>query len=312
MKKFFLILINVGTLVFMLSGCQDDVSTDTKNVSESVKNALKIMSRMQKLERMGLSSPSVTNEKVGIKRQISAHSMPNTDSLELEQSEWITCAQQQYVETDENYTWVLDYGEQGCMDGEFFMKGKMVETYSETDGIYTSTIVYTNFGDESYIMSGKTIYTGSYEWPENVEDSISYSGFFEYSEDLQITCTEHEKTETYMIISSGKEKYDEKGFITEKEYSKIQFENGDTYERSIEKPLLYSFACESEDDTPTDWIFTYVAGVESNVYKEKGQEGQFSIDYGAGTCDNIITITEKEETYQIDLSKDLENEVPLF
>lgn len=315
MKKFFLIFGGFIAFLSLLSACQEEVQPDTGHVSESVKSALKVMSSLQKLDRMGLSSPSITNEKVGIKRQGSesgGRSRTTSDSLALEQPEWVTCARQEYVESGENYTWVLDYGEKGCTDGEYLMKGKMTETYTQKDGTFTSTIVYTNFGDNSYSMNGKTVYSGSHAWPENEEDSTAYSGFFEYSEDLQITFTEDGKTEKYTVVSSGRERYNEKGFTTEKEESKVQFDNGDFYERNVGKPLVYSFDCESNDDKPSEWIFTYVSGTESNTYKEQGEEGQFSIDYGIGTCDNIITITENGNTYTLDLGKDWEEQTNLF
>lgn len=212
----------------------------------------------------------------------------------IEDCEHTSCAQEEFTEnSDGSFTWVLDYGD-GCeeYDGTV-LKGKIIETFTDDENGFSGTIVYENFGesdgDEEYIINGTETFSGSFESDDDDEERGSYT----YSESLQITVD----GETFTVTGSGTETFDSLGYTLEGK-SRYEASNGDFAETEITTPLYFSHDCENDD------VFEPVSGVEETTYNEGGESGDFVIDFGSGTCDNIITITENGETYQIDLEEE--------
>lgn len=214
------------------------------------------------------------------------------DDYYLEDCEYTSCAKEEFTEnSDGSYTWVIDYGVDGCEEHDGYrLRGKMTETYTEDDNGFSGTIVYENFGDDEYMMSGTENFNGTHE---DFEDSLDFSGSYTYSENLVVTIED----EIFTITASGTEKFDNQGF-TEEYNARYEASDGDFAEVKTTKPLYFSDACESQD------VFEYVSGVEEVKYQEDGESGEFITDYGNGTCDNILTITEDGETYQIDAEEE--------
>ncbi|MEP4091108.1 hypothetical protein [Reichenbachiella sp.] len=321
MKKLFLILGIFAAMLTAMTSCQDDTvapgSQTSGKKAESVKNALRAMSNSQALERLGFGSSSVLNSQAGLSagrtksgaRKLTTARTTGDSTIIDGEVEWSTCATETFVEnTDGSYTWTLDYGEDGCEDDGYLMKGKLVETFVEDGNKFSGTIEYFNFGDQYFSQNGKETFSGTWEESGNEEDSIdwSYSGTYEYSENLEYKYKEDEVEETYAVVASGKQSYDENGFTVSEEDYTYTAANGDSFSGNVGKPLFYSYKCEG--DSENDWIFAYVSGTENYKYKEGDENGEFSINYGDGACDNIVTITENGESYDIDLGKEWEDE----
>lgn len=314
-----------AAMLSTLVSCDDEAGTpggdlEAKTKGASVKSALKMLSQNQAMERMGFGAASMLNNQFGMsagRTQSGARKLTTArtagDSTTVDDHTdcgWTTCADETYIENEDgSVTWILDYGEEGCEDYDYFMKGKIVETYTYDDNSYSGTIEYFNFGDEYFTQNGTSTFSGTWE-DFTSEDSTewSYSGSYEHSEDMTYTYIDEEADveETYAIISSGKQSYDETGFTVIEEDYTYTAENGDTFSGSVSTPLFYSYECDSDDNDV--WIFMYVSGVQHYTYDEGDVAGNFSIDYGDGSCDNIITITENGETYDVDLGEAWEDE----
>lgn len=326
MKKFFLILFVFAAMLSTLVSCDDDskipdADLKAKTKGASVKSALKVLSNNQNMERMGFGGASMLNNQFGMtaaRTQSGARKLStartvedSTDVDDHTDCEWTTCATETYVENDDgSITWTLDYGEDGCEDYGYWMKGKIIETYIYDENTYSGTIEYINFGDEYFTQNGTSTFSGTWEdnWSEEDSTDYSYSGTYQHSEDMEYTYIDEDEDieETYSVVASGKQSYDETGFTVEEEDYTYTAENGDTFSGSVSTPLFYSYECETDDND--QWIFVYVSGVENYTYAESDATGTFSIDYGDGECDNIITITENGETYEIDLGEEWEDD----
>ncbi len=213
-----------------------------------------------------------------------------------------SCATETFVDNEDgSYTYTVDYGE-GCEDYGYFMRGKMTETFSETNNTYFVTITYENFGGEDWTMNGTETYSGT--WEDNENDSTDYNGTFEWSEDIVLTYIEEDGVvEEVTVIGSGAEKFDPTGATTERADFTYTLNTGEYFSTSVNIPLFYSYAC-------PDNVFVYVSGEEQIEYNEGNNEpnGLFIINYGQGDCDNIVTVTENGETYTVDLSDEWEDE----
>lgn len=332
MKRGFLIL---GIFVAFLTACQDDnvapgpdpTSPNTEK-TEAVKGALKVMSSLQGLDRLGFSSPSLFNGGMGFQANGRENGISNgrlslttarmagdtTDNGGGDgEDDWTTCAEQEFTDNgDGTYSWVLDYGVDGCEEYGYFMKGKMIETYGGDGDSFSSKLEYFGFGNEYYTQDGTSEYSGTWtldaEGANSPQDSAgwSVSGEYTHKEDLTISISEEDFNETFTYKAEGSQEFDEKGSTEKAGFRKYTASNGDFYNTTIDTPLYFSYECISEDSE--SWIFVQVSGTESTTYQEGDVAGEFSINYGDGTCDNIITVTENGESYDIDLGEQWEDE----
>lgn len=342
MKRLILIF---GIFLTVFTACQEDQvapsgdQNPTNQKSEAAKEVLNIISGMKGFDRLGFGSPSVFTGGFGLSstgsvngRQLSTARMQSDttdngggdggggsgegdDHFDGE-CEWTSCAEQTFTENaDGSFTWILDYGTDGCEEYGYTIKGKIIETYKEDGNTFTSSIEYVNFGDDFYLMNGTSSYSGTWSEPDfgAGEDTLmfSYSGSYTYAEDLMITTKDSVDgvlvEETIKLEASGSESYDEKGSTTNEGFSKYTLSNGDFYNTTISTPLYYSFECDTDLENGS-YVFVYVSGVESTSWQEGTESGEFSVNYGDGTCDNIITVTENGESYDVDLGEEWEDD----
>ncbi|MFY0608555.1 MAG: hypothetical protein JXR10_17695 [Cyclobacteriaceae bacterium] len=224
-----------------------------------------------------------------------------------------------------NYRFTLDFGD-GCeFDGELF-KGKLIETGSYTDNSFSATTLFDNFGGEDWSINGTESFNGTWEGfdfddedfdedydDEDFEDEDwDYSMEYEFTLDLNEIYVDFQYTEDDNEVkitveteykADGKEREDENGFIIESNNESVVLNTGEEFHSTVDAPLVYSYACEDEADV---WI--PVEGIESGSYTFEGESGTYSIDYGDGTCDNIVTYTENGEFEVVDLGDFWEDE----
>ncbi len=207
------------------------------------------------------------------------------------------CYTETFNETDNSYEFILDFGD-GCeVDGEF-MKGRLVERGTFTDNSFSSEVEYTGFGGTDWEVTGTEAYNGT--WSEDEADSAVWESAYTFSSDLVETITEEEGTIEVTYMANGSERMDEASFVVESSNETVSVSTGESYESSVETPLVMDFTC--------DVAYIFVSGVEAGSYSyvDEGGEtisGTYSVDYGDGTCDNLITITEDGESEVIDLSE---------
>jgi hypothetical protein len=349
MKRLVLIF---GIFLAVFTACQEEGITPpmdknpTAIKSAAAKEVLNIAATLQGLDKLGFGSPSLFTKGVGFSSSNNGSGRKLTTARKLTKARikgdstdtgdgdddgeweedhdgecgWTTCATETFTENaDGSFTWVIDYGVDGCEENGYFMKGKMVEIYTEVGITFTSTVEYVDFGDNYYLMNGTSSYSGI--WEETKIESndpemdsmlfdYDFSGSFAYIENLTVMIKDTLEDgalseETIAIEAQGSETYNKDGSTANEGFSKYTLSNGDFYNTTIDTPLFYSFACEYSE-TKDKYVFIEVSGVESTSWKQGTELGEFSVNYGDGTCDNIITITENGESYDVDLSEEWE------
>ncbi|MCR9253009.1 MAG: hypothetical protein NXI20_21535 [bacterium] len=245
--------------------------------------------------------------------------------------EWETCADVTETENaDGSYTIVYDYGE-GCQevdcDYEITVFGKLTDTFFWTEdetsedswsGSSNGSTVFENFGERfaeeedgevynwEYIIDGNSEYTNTFS-ETFTEDDFAFTSDETYKENLTITEVEDGEQYSFSMTSDVEETYEygngeDKLTVTKGDYD-FSGEDGESYSARVISPLVMLFDCEGAEDED-EYVFTFVSGVEEITY-----EGEtYSIDYGNGTCDNIVTITNPDGTTEtVDLG-DYEDE----
>ncbi len=229
---------------------------------------------------------------------------------ETDEEETPSCLTETYEDDGAgNYTFTIDFGD-GCEYYGEFMKGKMVEKGTYTDNNFTSEVVYTNFGGEDWSINGTHSYSGTWssidDAGEEVDSLYMFDASYEFAANLQMEYTEygyHDSTEVSTgeqiikvnYVADGSETADENGYTVQTRNESVEVSTGESFDSKVDSPLFYNNACGEEDV----WIF--VSGVESGSYTYGDESGTYSIDYGDGTCDNIITVTENGVSEEIDL-----------
>ncbi|MFY0601570.1 MAG: hypothetical protein JXR03_17980 [Cyclobacteriaceae bacterium] len=222
------------------------------------------------------------------------------------------CYKEEYTEDENgNYTWVVDFGD-GCdLEGEEFLKGKIVSSGTFTDNTFSDMTEYIGFGGEDWEMNGKESSAGTYTFGTDTTDWEDFSSTYEFNSAIELTFTEEfdedstgtsSETETISWKSSGKESFDEFSFTVESMEDSFEASTGEAYNSTVESPLVMNFECEEED------VYTFVSGIESGTYSYDGESGAFSLNYGDGSCDNIVEVTEDGETFEIDFSDEWEED----
>ena len=236
-------------------------------------------------------------------------SMNNTSSDTTDQTP--SCVTESWEDDGNgNYTFTLDFGD-GCDYYGEFMKGKMVEVGSYSDNSFSSNVTYTDFGGTDWSIDGTYKFSGTWEDQTEQsgtepEDSIwmfdatytfeadimqEYTEYG-YDEDSEVSTGEQIITVDYEAV--GEEEMDENGYTVKTKNESVSISTGDSYTTQVDAPLHFNYTCEGE-------IWVYVSGVESGTYTEADATVNYSIDYGDGTCDNIIVVTENGVSEEIDL-----------
>ncbi len=209
----------------------------------------------------------------------------------------VDCFTETYNETETSYEFTLDFGD-GCeVDGEF-MKGRLVERGTFTDNSFSSEIEFTGFGGRDWEVSGTETYNGT--WSEDEADSSVWESAYTFASDLVEIITYEEGTFEVTYQATGSERMDESSFVIESSNEVVSVSTGESYESTVETPLVMDFNCDWEE------VYIFVSGLETGSYSyvdDAGEtiSGTYSVDYGNGTCDNLITVTEDGVSEEIDL-----------
>jgi hypothetical protein len=318
-------LLYAGVVAALVAGsCSDD--EEAVGVEQLSEYALEYLStRMGSMSAMGDARNSPVNQSFnGIMNnlglaggRVSDDSTVIGDTTVIDPGYWTTCAEVSETENEDgSRTIVYDYGE-GCDEGwgdwTYILRGKWIQTslnqvrYAGTTihNDYRYTMDYENYGG-TY-----TYDTMSYDWELNggsdfegysMYDTVNYefSGRYSYEDDTEYTYDNL----SYRYISSGESFYDSKQYVIEA--SDYRYSNGSNYYQvTVLKPLVYKYDCWLEMDQLNRFCFwmTYVSGQERISYQQGEERGEFIIDYGDGSCDNIIYIIENGERIKIDLSQ---------
>ena len=331
-------------VVIFIAGCSDDESAkiqQTQGLSNAVSGYLLLKYGGQ------IGSTSLESNMAGPANNSFTSMLGNfgftggrLDSVDVDTIiyddpwKWTTCA---VVTVDENANGstseTYDYGD-GCFEGndeyQYWVQGKYTSTYQnqyEQNGDvflddYFYSILYDNYGgtyygsyyeggESSWSTNGHSHYSGNSTYDEATG---VFSGEYEYNSEVIYKWDEAK----YFSKSLGSSKYDEDKFIIEgiNEYESINdpYSTNDNYYKSeILDPLVYDYSCyqnyysEEGFATSSHWFFAYVSGIEAIDFRENGVAGSFIIDYGNGSCDNLVTIIEEGIEYEIDIVEFYQN-----
>lgn len=207
----------------------------------------------------------------------------------------VDCMIETFTETENSYEFTLDFGD-GCEVYGEFMKGKLVEKGTFTDNTFSSEVEYFGFGGRDWEVSGTETYNGT--WTEDAADSSVWESAYTFATDLVETYTEEGTTVEVDYQANGSERMDETSFVVESANETVSVSTGESYQSTVDTPLVMDFNC--------DEAYIFVSGVESGSYTYIDENnatinGTYSVDYGNGACDNLITITEDGVSEEIDL-----------
>lgn len=229
------------------------------------------------------------------------------------------CGSYQYIQNpDGSITYTSDYGK-GCEtdygDTRSIMFGKTSFTYKYTNtrsgsvyhSDYYSRFYSQNFGGQyitptdtsSWLSNGHGSYHGSSSYDtakQTYEGNYSYSDTSDYS---------YNKT-LYSYQSIGTSYYNNQKSVDQ--MHSYRYANGDDYYKSVLlAPIVRDYSCNAYGGgfapaVAYCMIAWPVSGREVIQYRQNGVEGQFTIDYGDGSCDSLITIIEDGKEIVIDMS----------
>ena len=212
-----------------------------------------------------------------------------------------------------NFTYTLDFGD-GCDYYGEFLKGKLVEKGSYNESSFSSTTTYTNFGGQDWTIDGTTSYSGTWEETESNTSEpadtavYDFNASYEFSADLKTSYMEYGHDSTSEVSTGerlievdyeaqGSEEVDQDSYIVKTRTESVEISSGESFQSQVDTPLFYDFNCED------DGVWIFVSGKESGSYTFGDQSGTYSIDYGSGACDNIVTVTENGVSEEVDLGE---------
>ncbi|RLD67644.1 MAG: hypothetical protein DRI95_04490 [Bacteroidetes bacterium] len=276
-------------LVFAFAACDKQNITNKQVDNNALENFLTLNQKYQKLKNQTKDFRSVgTFKKMKTKALKGFKGDSVNDGTDDIWDNWESCAEITETENEDgSFTLVMDYGEEGCEEYGFLMKGKITMTWKIDESDYYFEEIYENYYMYDVTINGKVVFEGS--WDENSWDDFSWSG----QENLIFTFDDGEVMEM-----SGK--YKEKGdvdsyTVLEGSYS-YSSSLGYSFSYEVTKPLVYSYTCED--------AYIPVEGTEKVKYVENGENEEFIMDYGDGTCDNKYTITSNGVTEEFDYDEE--------
>lgn len=212
-----------------------------------------------------------------------------------------------------NYTYTLDFGD-GCDYYGEWLKGKLVEKGSYNESSFSSAATYTNFGGHDWTIDGTHSYSGTWEEINETSEPTDssdyyYNASYEFTADLKTSYMEYGHDSTSDVstgerlievdyVAEGAEEVDQDGYTVKSRSESVVVSTGESFQAQVDIPLFYDFKCEE------DGVWIYVSGQESGSYTVGDQTGTYSINYGDGECDNIVTVTENGISQDVDLGEE--------
>jgi hypothetical protein len=236
----------------------------------------------------------------------------NPDDYDL--WEYQTCATVSETENEDGtYSTIYDYGE-GCEEYGFLMKGKITYIWSSEGNTYYSKVIYENYYSYGTEINGYSEYSftsdgGSYfnivvkEFSDTDSSmdmpdiTFNWSGSSTASDQLEY---KFDDGDTYTYSSNYSNKWDNtSSTVLIGEYNYKNLSNGYEFDYEVLSPVITNYECMDS--------WTAVSGIEQIYYKEDGKESSFTLNYGDGTCDNLVSVTENGKTSIIDFGKLISN-----
>jgi hypothetical protein len=145
-------------------------------------------------------------------------------------------------------------------------------------GNYKDSVVFTNYstngrslqGYRTYKLDSRGLLDISVSYTVNIEATLDSGNFIHYKS------VGTKKLSNYLLNSLST--------LTITGSTNIVDQNGDILQVSIDSPIILSRACLSKFRFPIEGVVTYLNSRSGNSYV---------VNYGAGNCDRVVTITNK-------------------
>jgi hypothetical protein len=222
-----------------------------------------------------------------------------------EEEGYDSCAEITEVENEDgSITTTIDYGTEGCVEHFALISGKITITEFEDEGSFTYEMIFDNYSEtyesdsvdgfdlDSFTLNGFYRSNGTFEVIEGDDEEDCHHGNFTETHESELTIT---------FADGSWESFSSDGEIRETDDSfevvSANFEGsnseGDTFSGSVIETLILDYEC--------GWdVFIFTSGLESWTVNSNNIE----VDFGDGSCDNIVSITMDGATLEIDLDKD--------
>jgi len=303
-------------------GSFNDLSAEAKNYLRMSHGNAAAQDGMNSTYRpgapMNVSFQGLYNMAKGVNGGRVAGDSSNTQSdTTIYYDPWISCAQvTSSTAQDGSITTTYDYGD-GCQEGnstyKYWMMGKYSYTYLnnfvQNGSVFKDTYSYSssfdNYGGKYYYDNDTSAWVSdgtSNSQGESTYDTAAqtFSGY--YNSDYNFTYSWNDLT--YAYSGSGKYSYSTTRYVVDK--NSYSYSDGtDYYNSEVIEPLVMRYDCNRNIGGGISidvlYYWTYASGKEVVHYKQDGKEGSFEIDYGDGSCDNVVTVIEGDKRVDVDL-----------
>ena len=275
-------------LVLFMSSCHDSddpnvAAQEDASAGEAPEDYVDIMSVMRDLESFSLSGVNTDNLMGNSGGRTSGRLADGgCFSFDFERSD------------DGTFIYTYDFGE-GCESRDMLLQGKVTITVGVGDGdSFFQQTVYESFQSDDWRINGTETVEGTYIL--DISEGFDLIVDIDYTLERDLDLSRCEKTQDYSLTSATMVSIDKEAeTVTGFEETLIDPENI-TYTTSLVSALVRDFGCDFRE------IYAYTEGLTSTVYNS----GEFTIDYGDGTCDNLVIITENGESTEQDITEILE------
>ena len=274
-------------VLFMLS-CDDSddadiVTQEDAAEAEASEDYTDVMSVMRDLESFSLSGVNTDN--------LMGNSGGRTSGRLADDS----CFSFDFDRSEEGtFVYTYDFGE-GCESRDILLQGRVTITVrvGDEDSFFQET-VYESFQSDEWSIDGTETVEGTYTL--DISEGFDLMVDIDYTLDRDLDLSRCEKTQDYSWESTAVVSIDEDAeTVTGLEETLVDPDNI-TYTTSLVSVLVRDFDCDPRE------AIAYTQGVTRTTY----DAGEFSIDYGESTCDNLVTITENGESSVEDITETLE------
>jgi hypothetical protein len=192
----------------------------------------------------------------------------------------------------------------GCIGHCALIAGKITITEFEDKGSFTYKMLFDNYPEtyesdsvdgfnlDSFTLNGFYRSNGTFEVIEDEDEEVCHHGNFTETHESELTITFADGS-WESLSSNGEIRETDNSFEVISANFTGSNSDEDTFTGSVLETLILDYECNRD-------VFIFTAGIEAWTVNGNNIE----VDFGDGSCDNIVSITMDGSTIEIDLDKD--------
>ncbi len=310
--KFFTLFFLVISSLWAVS-CSDDDSSDPDPLNGALsQKALQYIQVSQEIDLFfgmvdNMVSNNVGGRESGRKRAFPGKKLSFGNPFRITEDDYLPeCITYSFTENpDGSFTTIVDYGTACLWEGVTY-SGKMTEIYRASSDdpftqpvTYSSTILMENFGIDDMKINGSFQAEGTFSMV--VQGNEVY---FNSSSSNEQAFTILFGNKAYTVSSQGTSEAANQLFTVKTRNQQITFPDGSVYQMTVVSPLVYDDSCSFDDgqddddsENDDDYYMVYVKGIQNHTFPG----GTVSFDFGDGTCDTKVTVTENGKSTEVEI-----------